>query len=48
VQPNTGSTSRVGAVAVGAQVFTIVQNGGGTTNVPASPTGLRIIFAGGN
>jgi hypothetical protein len=44
VQPNTGTTSRVGAVAVGPQVFTIVQNGGGTANVPASPTGLRIVF----
>ena len=44
VQPNTGTTSRVGAVAVGPQVFTIIQNGGGTANVPASPTGLRIVF----
>jgi hypothetical protein len=39
VAANTGSTSRVGAIAIGTQVFTISQGAGTATQ----PTGLRVI-----
>jgi hypothetical protein len=39
VAANTGTTSRVGAIAIGTQVFTISQGAGTATQ----PTGLRVI-----
>jgi hypothetical protein len=47
VQAHTGSTSRVGAIAIGTQVFTIIQNTGSST-APVAPAGLRIVAIGGN
>ncbi len=48
VQPNAGTSSRVGAIAIGTQVFTVVQNSGSTTTAPVAPGGLRIVAIGGN
>jgi hypothetical protein len=49
VAANPGTTSRAGAISIGSQVFTVVQNGGSTiqnsTTVPR-PTGLRVIGGG--
>jgi hypothetical protein len=46
VQPNTTSTARTGAISIGTQVFTVIQNSGGGTTMPASPAGLRIVVGG--
>ena len=46
VQPNTTGTSRIGAISIGTQVFTISQ-GTGITSPPAAPRGPRIVAVSG-
>ena len=47
VQPNTGTSSRTGAISTGGQVFSIAQSGVSTTP-PAAPQGFRIVMPGGD
>jgi hypothetical protein len=52
VSPNTGN-SRVGAISIGTQVFTVIQGAGTTspqsgTSQPVAPRALRIVVGGGS
>jgi hypothetical protein len=42
VAANPGTTQRAGAIAIGSQVFTIIQNG----TIPTGPAGLRVVVGG--
>lgn len=46
VQSNTTGASRIGAISIGTQVFTILQSTGGGA-APIAPTGLRVVVIGG-
>ncbi len=48
VQANTTGSNRTGAISIGTQVFTVIQNTGGGTTTPVAPAGLRIVVTGGS